>query len=388
MTLFALEIFFWAAVSLCLYPYAGYPMLLMLRARFWPKPVHGRAITPTVTIIIAAHNEARQLGPKIENMLALDYPPEQRDIIVASDGSTDATASVVQRYRTQGVRLLDLPRCGKLHALNQAVDASRGEILVLTDANAAFAPQALKALVRPFADPQVGGVCGNQKFDGGAVIGDSAAGGEGAYWAFDKALKRLESESGSIIAADGSIYALRRKLYIALEDGAQADDFAISARVVTVGGKRLVFAADAVSFEPPPIDSALEFRRKARIANHGLRAILSLEGGLNPFRSGFYAVALWSHKVLRFTLPLMAAVALGTNVMLAADSIFYRLLLAGQLLFYLLALTGWVQRASKWGRLKVVSLPFYFCLANAALLFGFVLVARGQRIVVWEPQRD
>jgi cellulose synthase/poly-beta-1,6-N-acetylglucosamine synthase-like glycosyltransferase len=387
LTLTAVEVLFWATAALCLYPYLGYPLLLLVRAHFWPKPVARREIAPKVSIIIAAHNEAQQLGSKIENMLALDYPTDLLEIIVASDGSDDGTAQIARNFEWRGVLILDMPRRGKLHTLNQAVAASRGEILVLTDANATFAPDALQKLVQPFADPQVGGVCGNQKFHARAKQGDSAAGGEGAYWAFDKALKQLESASGSIVAADGSIYALRRELYIALDDGAQADDFAISARVVTEGRKRLLFEPHAISFEPPPADSGLEFRRKARIANHSFRAVLALHGGLNPFRTGFYAVALWSHKVLRFAFPLFAAIAFGCSIILAANWPFYRALLGGELLFILLALAGWALRKSALGGLKVISLPFYFCLANAALLLGLLSLFRGERIARWEPQR-
>ena len=382
------EIIFWLSVLLCLYPYAGYPLLLLGRAQFHPRPVTKADIAPTVSIIIAAHNEERQLAAKIENVIALDYPPGRREIIVASDGSTDSTPQIAASFEAEGVQLLQLPRCGKLNALNEAVAVASGEVLVFTDANAVFDPTALKKLVASFADPDVGGVCGNQKFDSHSPGGDSAGVGEDAYWTFDKALKQLESKTGSIVAADGSIYAVRNELYVQLKDGAQADDLAISARVVTCGGRRLVFEPDAVSYEAPPCDSGHEFRRKVRIANHGMRAIRNLEGGLNPFRTGFYAMRLWSHKVLRFTVPLFAAAALVACAALAPSSPFYSLLLAGQILFYALALAGWALRRSFGGRLKFLYLPFYFCLANAALLLGFIAMVRGNRIAIWEPQRD
>ncbi|HEX8685072.1 MAG TPA: hypothetical protein VF654_01185, partial [Pyrinomonadaceae bacterium] len=193
---------------------------------------------------------------------------------------------------------------------------------------------------------------------------------------------------GSTVAADGSIYALRRELYVPIEDGAQADDFAVSARVVTVGRRRLVYEPSAVSYEPPPAKSDMEFRRKVRVANHCMRAILNLEGGLNPLRTGLYAVEMWSHKVLRYGVPLFAALALAANAALAAGSRFYLALLAGQVLFYALALAGYVLRRTRWGRLKALYAPFFFCLANAAALVAMLSLLRGERITVWQPQRE
>lgn len=384
----AIEFAFWISVVLCLYPYFGYPLLLIGLAAVRRRPVAKGDVTPTVSVIIAAHNEERQLAAKIENTLSLDYPQGRMELIVASDGSTDATEEIAARYEKEGVRLLRLARCGKLRALNQGVASASGEILVLTDANAALEPVALRELVAPFADAQVGGVCGNQKFFRPSGLEESAAGGENFYWTYDKYLKKLETQVGSTIAADGSIYALRRELYPRIEDGAQADDFAISARVVTRGGKRLVYEPAAISYEPPPAVSDLEFRRKIRVANHSLRSILSLEGGLNPFRTGLYAVELWSHKMFRYLLPVFALVALLTSAVLAPSSALYLLLLVGQLLFYVLALAGWTLRRSPWGRIKAFTLPFYFCLANAAVLVGALSLLKGERIVTWQPQRE
>jgi hypothetical protein len=189
------------------------------------------------------------------------------------------------------------------------------------------------------------------------------------------------------VAADGSVYALRRELYVAVEDGAQADDFAVSARVVT-GGRRLVYEPRAVSYEPPPAKSDLEFRRKVRVANHCMRAILNLPGGLNPLRTGLYAVEMWSHKVLRYAVPLLALAAFAANAALARTSRFYLLLFAGQASFYALALAGLALRRTRAGRWKPFYVPFYFCLANAAALLGLLSLLRGERITVWQPQRE
>jgi cellulose synthase/poly-beta-1,6-N-acetylglucosamine synthase-like glycosyltransferase len=380
----ALEWLFWVSALLCVYPYLGYPLLLWIVATVWRRPILKADIAPTVSVIIAAYNEERQIAAKIENTLALDYPRDRLQIIVASDGSADATEAITARYSQRGVELVRLPRSGKLRTLNQAVARATGEILVLTDANAELQADALKRLVAPFADRDVGGVCGNQQYLAN-VAGDSVGASEQAYWEYDKALKKLETAIGSTIAADGSLYALRRELYVMMDDGAQADDFAISARVVTVGRKRLVYEPDAVSFEPRPLASGLEFWRKVRIANHSLRSVFSLERGLNPFASGFYAVELWSHKVLRYAAPLFALAALGASAALARSAGFYALILAVQLSFYALAFAGLAWRRS---RPRVVALPFHFCLANAAVIVGMMSVLRGERIAAWQPQRD
>jgi cellulose synthase/poly-beta-1,6-N-acetylglucosamine synthase-like glycosyltransferase len=384
----ALQFLMWSAVAVGAYVYVGYPLLLWAVGKTVERPVHKAPITPSVTVIIAAHNEEQQLAAKIKNTLALDYPQDRIEIIIASDGSTDGTEDVAARFEREGVGLLRLPRCGKMQALNQAVARSASEILVFTDANAELERRALKELVAPFADIEIGGVCGNQKYGRAATAGDSAAAGEDLYWTFDKYLKELETRVGSTIAADGSLYAMRRELYVVVEDGAQADDFAVSARVVTSGGRRLVYEPEAVSFEPAPAASDQEFWRKVRVANHGIRAILALDGGLNPLRTGFYAIEMWSHKLLRYLLPLFAVGALAASAVLALHSVFYFALLVAQAAFYALAVAGCLLRRTPFGRLKPFYAPFYFCLANAAALLAILSLLKGERIAIWQPQRE
>jgi cellulose synthase/poly-beta-1,6-N-acetylglucosamine synthase-like glycosyltransferase len=274
-----------------------------------------------------------------------------------------------------------------MSALNQAVAHASGEIIAFTDANAMLEEATLKRLVASFADREVGGVCGNQKYRS-TDAGDSAGKGENLYWTYDKFLKHLENKVGSIIAADGSIYAIRKNLFVALDDGAQADDFAISVRVITQG-RRLVYEPGAISYEEPPAASDNEFRRKIRVTNHSLRGILNVSEALNPLRTGFYAVELWSHKLLRYMAPLFMITAFAANAfLLAGESGFYHILMLGQMLFYGGALAGYMLRHTKWGRLKFFYVPFYFCLVNAAALLGMLSLLKGDRITVWQPQRD
>lgn len=381
----ASAIILWACLGICAYVYAGYPLLLMLLGKVRQHPVRAENITPSVSVIIAAHNEEQIIAEKLENMLGVDYPAGCVEVLVASDGSTDATEAIVGRYASRGVRLLALPRCGKLQALNHAAAQARNEILVFTDANAFFAPDALRRLVRSFADPEVGGVCGNKQY-WWTNAGNSTSEGESLYWSYDKRLKCLESGLGSIVAADGAIYAIRAKLFVPMTELAQADDFAISARVV-VQGFRLVFDPEAVAYERTRTSSGPEFWRKVRVTNHSLRGILNVPDALKPWRTGWYAIELLSHKVLRHLVPWFLLIALASNAALARVSGVYQALLAGQLLFYGSAAIGYALRRSPLGQQKPFYGPLYFCLANAAAFLGVLSLFRGTRIAAWQPQR-
>ena len=205
--------------------------------------------------------------------------------------------------------------------------------------------------------------------------------GEILYLNYDKWVKRLESQVGSTISASGSIYAIRKHLFVPISDPAQADDFAISARVVTQG-YRLVFESEAISYEDPPIYSRREFRRKVRVANQSIHGILNLKQALCPWHHGFYAIELHSHKVLRYSVPFFLFIAFAANVVLALESGFYKLLLLGELLSYGIALIGYKLRYHKWGRIKLFYGPLHFCLANTAAFLGVLSLLRGGRITI------
>ncbi|HXF05904.1 MAG TPA: glycosyltransferase family 2 protein [Blastocatellia bacterium] len=380
------ELIFFSSLAICFYVYIGYPLLVAAIAAIHPRDVRRKAITPSLSVIIAAHNEEKVIGAKLENTLSMDYPSDRLEIIVVSDGSTDRTESIVCQYEKQGVHLLSLARCGKVQALNQGVAVATGEILVFTDANALLDSSALRRLVANFADPEVGGVCGNQRYRQ-IPTGDCISQGESLYWAYDKFIKRMESRVGSIVGADGSLYAIRRDLFVPIENPAQADDFAISMRVVTQG-YRLVFEPTAVSYEEAPTSSTREFWRKVRVTNHSLRSLLDRKEAFNPWRTGFYALELLSHKVLRYLVPLLLVLVLITNALLIPASRVFQLLFLGQVLFYGGALVGYWLRHRSWGRWRLFYIPFYFCLANTAAFLGLLSLLRGERITLWQPHRD
>lgn len=378
------EIIFWGSIGMCVYVYFGYPLLLWMIGRVYHKPVNKAVITPSVSIIIAARNEEAVIEKKIKNLLDQEYPQDKIEIIIVSDGSTDKTEEIVRSY-TNHVRLITIPMTGKAAALNRGVAAAQKEIIVFTDANALFEKNALGKLVHNFNDKTVGGVCGNQ-LHSKRVSGDTSGRGERMYWGYDKWVKSLESRIGSTIAADGAIYAIRKELFVPIADPAQADDMAISGRVVTQG-YRLVMEMEALAYEDSPISSTREFKRKVRITNHALRAIMLLRA-LNPLRHGMYALELFSHKVLRYAVPFFLMSALVTNILLVKMANLYVMLFYGQVVFYGSAVLGYGLKDMRWGKMKCFVGPLYFCLANMAALCGVISVISGKHIVSWQSERE
>lgn len=377
-------VLFWLAVGLLAYTYVLFPVLLAVRARWRPQPYQSADISPSVSLIIAAHNEARTIGAKLENVLGLDYPPERLEVLVASDGSTDGTDAVVAGYAERGVRLLALARHGKAAALNAAAVAASGEILMFSDANSLFDPQAVRRLVRPFADPVVGGVAGNQCYRP-AAGGGSSGSGEQSYWRLDRRLKQSQSHAGNAISATGAIYAIRRALFQPVPGGV-TDDFVVSTGVIEQG-YRLVFAADAVAYEPVAQTGGAEFGRKVRVITRGFGSVRVRRRLLDPRRTGFYAVQLFSHKVLRRLMFVPLAVLLVVSPLLWARGLPYRLAVLGQLGFYACALVGALGGGSRLGRSRPFAIPYFFCLVNVASAVAVGNVLTGRRIELWEPHR-
>jgi cellulose synthase/poly-beta-1,6-N-acetylglucosamine synthase-like glycosyltransferase len=377
---------FWGAVAVLAYTYAGFPLLVLARAAVRPRPYRTGDVRPPVSVLIAAHNEATAIGPKLESVLAAAYPGGRREVIVASDGSDDGTEEVVRRYEDRGVRLVALPRVGKAAALNRAIAVATGEVLVFTDANSALEPDAVTALVRPFADPTVGGVAGDQRY---RRRGDEAAvtGGERRYWDFDRLLKVAESRAGNAISATGALYAVRRELVGEVPEGV-TDDFATSTGVIAAGA-RLVFAPDAVAWEPVAASGEVEFGRKVRVMTRGLRGVLVRRELLDVRRHGFYAVQLASHKVLRRLMVVPLAVLAVASPALWRRGRLYRLATVGQVLFYGAGAAGLLAGSSgrRRGRGRLLAIPAFFCLVNAASVKACWNLVTGRRIDRWEPQR-
>jgi len=282
--------------------------------------------------------------------------------------------------------VLDLPRLGKLTSLNRAVEVASGEILVFTDADSLFEPATLRELVSNFADERVGGVAAHVaryvEEDGRPV-----ARGEGLYWRYERLLKRLEDRIGSVVSASGHLYAVRRKLFTPSTATTGADDFLISSQVVAAGG-RLAFDERAVVLVATPEEGGTELRRKVRVMNRGLRSALGLGAALLPTRTGLYGVEVVFHKILRRLVAFFLVAMLGSSVALAARDRLWWLALGPQLAFYALATAGGVLAHTRWGRLKPLWIPYYFCLANGAAGLAVLSLLAGVRFERWEPAAE
>ena len=363
------------------YTYAVYPLLLAALARLRPRLAQKADITPSVSLIITAHNEAASIAGKLDNSLSLDYPADRLEVLVASDASTDETDSIVARYAGQGVRLVRSPyRVGKTAAQTLAIAQAKGEVVVLSDASALLARDALRAIVRPFADPQVGLVSGEDV----SVISIShpAAQGENLYVRYDMWVRRLETAVGSMVGASGCFYAVRRSLRAQV--GAELiEDFAVPLSVV-LGGKRVVSEPAARALIPTTLSARAEFRRRVRIQIGGAVALWKHRRLLNPFRFPQVAWALFSHKVARWLTPAWWAILLVTSLLLARVHPIYAGFAFLQGVFYCLALAGWLlsarPRSPAW-----VSVPFSLTLANAAMAVGLVQALLGRRAAAWQP---
>ncbi len=379
------ELLFWLGAGAAAYGYAGYPLLLALAGVVRRRGTAARDDwRPAVSIIVAAHDEERHIAVRLDNLLALDWPADRREIIVVDDGSTDATAACAGVYAARGVRLLrQAPQQGKTAAQNAAAAAATGEVLVFADANGFFSTDAVRRLVRHLADPSVGAVCGalhyRQERAGGAGFG------ERCYWRYERWLKRMESASGSLVGVNNAIYALPRRLYEPLPAAAQSD--LVVALRLRAAGKRIVYAADAVCTEAVRTRAAANFTAKRRIVARAIASVLAETGRLWQIGQPWFALKLASHKLLRWLLPwILAALLLPAGVLAATDP-GYRLLLAIAFGFVTLALAGWLLDR-RGVRLRLLALPYYFCLVNGAALLALVDVIAGRQPVVWPPARD
>lgn len=374
---------FWFLLALVAYVYAGYPLLLALvRALGGVRSITTREVEPDVTLVVSAFNEVDVIGEKIEDCLALDYPSGKLQILVVSDASDDGTDAVVASLAERGVELLRMPdRGGKTVGLNAAVAGARGEVIVFSDANAMYGRDVIRMLVRNFADPAVGAVVGESTYVDPEFESERS---EGLYWRYETAIKRLESSIGSVVGGDGAIYAVRKVLYAPMRADALSDF--VNPLQIVQAGHRCIYEPAARSHERAADNFGKEFRRKVRIVNRAWRALLRMRTLLNPLRYGFFALELFSHKLLRWLVPVFLAGLLATNAALLGEGPVYRLAMAGQVVFYLLALAGHALRRRA-SMPALVSVPYYFCLVNIASALGILDAFRGKTYTTWATAR-
>jgi cellulose synthase/poly-beta-1,6-N-acetylglucosamine synthase-like glycosyltransferase len=380
----AAKILFWLAASALAYAYVGYPLLVWLVSYARPRAVRRAEFEPAVSVVITAYNEERDLASKLENTLALDYPKERLEVIVASDCSSDRTDEIARSYAARGVRLhRQAERLGKTAAQNAAVELARGEVILFSDATTLYQPDVLRAMLPNFADASVGCVAGKLVYVDPAAT--SVGRGAKSYWGYETFLKTHESRACSLIGASGCLYAVRRSAYVPLYHEA-CSDFIIATKMVEQG-LRAVYEPRAVCTEETNRQADKELRMRVRVIAQTYTDLWRHRRLLNPLRGGFYAVELLSHKVMRYLVPLFLLLVLITSAALAPRSLFFAALFAGQAVFYAAALAGWLlERAG--ARVRLLSLPHYFVLANLAAVIAFYKFARGERYARWEPIRE
>ena len=339
--------------------------------------------TPTVSVIIAAYNEERDLAAKLENTLALDYPKEQLEIIVTSDCSSDRTDEIAHSFASRGVRVhRQQERHGKTAAQNAAVEKARGEILVFSDATTHYQLDVLRLMMPAFADQTVGCVTGRVIYQDEKV--SSVGAGTQSYWNYEFFLKRHESAICSLIGVCGCMYAVRKSAYVPLYNDA-CSDFIIATTMVEQG-LRAVYVPEAVCLEEPNRQARKELAARVRIISQTFADLWRNRGVLNPFTSGFYAIQLWSHKLMRYLVPVYLIAIFISTAFLAPRSTFYALLFVLQVCFYLAALVSSV--LEKVGlNVRYLALPQYFVITNLASLIAFVKFLSGERYTRWEPSR-
>jgi cellulose synthase/poly-beta-1,6-N-acetylglucosamine synthase-like glycosyltransferase len=378
-----MEVIFWLLAAVVVYVYAGYPLLLVVLSGLGARrPVRIGDAEPNVTLIVSAFNEASVIADKIRNSLALDYPREKIEIVVISDASDDGTDEIVGQFAAQGVRLLRMnDRGGKTLGLNAGVRSAKGDIVVFSDANAMYLPDAIRKMTRNFADPAVGAVVGESTYadaEGGAQKSESL------YWRYETGIKRLETQIGSTVGGDGAIYAIRRSLYRDMRADALSDF--VNPMQIVMAGYRCIYEPEAQSVEEAAEGFDKEFRRKVRIVNRAWRATWTLPALLNPLRFGWFSLELFSHKLLRWLMPLFLVAVLLLNVLLVERAPLYSWLLVLQLVFYALALAGYLTRGRP-TQPRLIYVPYYFCLVNIASARGIIEAYRGRTYTTWATPR-
>jgi cellulose synthase/poly-beta-1,6-N-acetylglucosamine synthase-like glycosyltransferase len=379
------EVLFWISGSALLYVFLGYPLFLLVLGKLTRRPPVLKDTTRMrVTLIISAYNEERVIEEKIRNSLALDYPREMLEIVVVSDASTDTTDDIVRRYATQGVVLQRmLVRKGKTAGLNEVVPIARGEIIVFSDANALYARDAVKKLVKNFGDPTVGCVTGNSCYRDPEA--SNAGKSENTYWGYERFLKMKESQIGSMVGSDGAIFAIRKDLASPLGPD-DINDFVTPLQVVK-RGYRNVFEPEALCYESVVTQIAQEFRRKVRIISRSWHGLFRVKELLNPRRYGLFSFQLVSHKVLRWLTPFFLSGLLLSSIFLAWDNGMREIIMWGQVVFYSVGAVALILdragMAPRW-----ISFPGYFIAVNAASAVGTIRYLCGKKIIIWEPERS
>lgn len=375
------EFIFWMCLLLPVYAYLGYPLLLTVLAPLFPAWRHTPAPPLNISIVIAAHNEARHIEHKLRTLLAQDYQPATLQIILASDGSTDDTVACAHKVVDSRISVLDLPRQGKAATLNAGVALAIGDIPAFTDADNQWSRETLGYLLAPLSDPNVGACAGHMVIPvtgGGLSVGDSL------YRHYEGWLRRVENRTGCMVSADGALLALRRELFQNVPAEVN-DDFFLST-CAPVAFKRIVYVPEAQVIDHGVDEADKQFRRRQRVTVGGLQSLAQRSELLNPLKHGLYSLALISHKLIRRLAPILLLPLLLSNFWLWNDHGFYRLALIAQLVGYAIALAGLLDSQHRLP--KPFRLAAFLLVTLAGMSLGLWQFLRGHRYAQWNPEQN
>jgi len=357
-------VLFWASLALLAWTHVLYPAFVAGLARLLPRRVRTADLEPTVAVIVAAYNEEASIARRIENLLELDYPRERLQIVVSSDASSDRTEEIALQY--PGVKVISNPRGGKVAAQDRAVRETEGEIVAFSDANATWSADALRKLMRPFADPDVAYACGQLQ-----ILAADGSNKEGLYWRYEMAVRSAESQLGSVTGGNGSIYALRRADYVEV-DPRFGHDLSLPYLMVQ-HGRRAVYEPEAHAWEKPTPSNETEYRRKVRMFEHCW--LIVLRGKMLRRLGPLYALEIVSHRLLRYGSGLLHVVLLATSLALVAHGWVYDVALGAQLLFFAAAIAG-------------VGIARYYSLISLATLVALWNYLRRGVPATWTPEES
>jgi cellulose synthase/poly-beta-1,6-N-acetylglucosamine synthase-like glycosyltransferase len=386
-----IQTIFWISLFIVFYTYAGYGIVLFVLVKFLrlfkKKPVMNPDFDfPTVTVIVAAYNEAYCIEEKIKNTLSLDYPTGKVKYIFVTDGSTDETPTIIANYPS--IRLMHQEgRSGKIVAVHRAMKEVDTQVAVFTDANTMLNELALINICRHYQFPEVGAVAGEKRVQIDNS-GDATA-GEGFYWKYESKLKAWDSELYSVVGAAGELFSVKTELYVPVQPDTILDDFMIS-MLIAEKGYRIIYEPDAYATESASANTKEELKRKIRIAAGGIQSFLRLTSLLNAFKLPILSFQYLSHRILRWTITpflMLLSFILNWVIVIYADGDWiYQVLLGLQCMFYGFALLGWAMQ-SRSIKIKIFFIPYYFCMMNFAVLAGIKRYLFSNQSVLWEKAK-
>jgi len=372
---------FYMSLALIFYTFLGYPLLLFILSLFIRREVIRNDIRPEVTVIIPVHNEEHSIGAKIKNCLGFDYPREKLKIIIASDGSTDKTEEIVNRFESEQVQFLSLPqRGGKVVAQNHAVQICDTEIIIFTDVAILTRPDCVRLVVQNFAGKEIGCVSCRD------IIIDEKSEGEGSYIRYDMTVRKYASQIASITGVTGGFYAVRKEIAEHGWNPAFPPDFYVAIKCIRQG-LRVVEDARVCAHYKATARGRDELQRKVRTINRGMHALFSSPNRdlLNPFKYGFVSIQLISHKLLRWSVPFFLISLFLSNLMILDESVLTAFFFLIQLSLYLSALLAFLSK--KKINSSLLKFVLYFAVANLAILKAWYEVAIGKEYVIWQPTK-